>query len=127
MTIELAKTDGVTSSNPVVLHPDFTMIEAVQMHRSEHTTIGGRDSYHKYSQFTSWRLSLIYVPDSDTQQINEWQQTSERLLFVTDVNTTTEINEVRITNRATPLPRQQRPYTDLFQGEIMLETLVGSL
>ncbi|HKJ88821.1 MAG TPA: hypothetical protein VKA48_09970 [Gammaproteobacteria bacterium] len=108
------------SSTGVDVDPEWEYAEVNQKQESSHRTRSGRLYRYLWGTYRRWRVPVAFVDETFKSQVNSWWGGNEKLLWMEEGGT--EVYSVQIVNAELPVGNPIRPYTDLFQGVIELET-----
>lgn len=110
----------VTSLDFVEINPEYNFEYTGKKIEDRKRARSGREYVYKWGQYDGRKFDVSYVSDADKTKINSWWSGNDSLLFVDGI--TTAITSVRIQNDKTPISKLEKPYTNLWQGMIELET-----
>ncbi len=113
---------GITSADAVTLIALETSTFGKRQIKSDHRSKGGKHYLYKWGDFKKIKYDLKLMPASDTALINSWFDTNAELLLFITSDSVTEVHSVMIMNDETPLAKVQKPYTDLYNGKLELES-----
>lgn len=109
----------VDCSVVVSLYPTYDMANQQELLVNRDFTINGNIAQFLWGNFTRFELPLEYIQDSDMLQINDWWNNNNQLVFYFD---NTEYN-IRIVNEDQPIQNLQRPYNNVWGGNLIVEVL----
>jgi hypothetical protein len=112
---------GPTSATAVTITPTPEYGAPKQQVRSQTRTRNGRLFVHKFGSFERFNIPLEFVPASVQTLVASWWDTNTNLLLFITSDSVTEIHSVMLLNQEQPLNTFQNPYTDLYQGSLILE------
>lgn len=107
------------STITVSLDVDWEFQHNAQLIIERDLTVGGAAVDKLWSRFDAFELPISYLQSSDADLINEWWRDTEQLVFNFDGS----CYDVRITNEDQPFRSLNRPYQDLWQGTIIIQTI----
>ncbi len=116
---------GVDSATAITLYPEFdykyTKIKDESVHRSRGENLDL--TKYKWGSYDKFTFSLNYVPDSDSQQINEWWlDNTDLIFFIVDSAGDCTPYDVQINNKKYPFRSTNIPYIDQWKGNLILES-----
>ena len=115
--------DVLTQVDPVVLHPDFAMEEMARQIASEHRTLSGDMHTYVWARYCAYSVPLRYLPDSHADLLNWWWERRFNLALTLDTSDSESTYIVRIVNDRQPIGRRVRPYDNLWEGTLKLESI----
>lgn len=110
----------VDSSTSVTLEPEYDFSRDDEKIEDVHRMRDGSMFRYKWGEFDKWKFSVRYVNSSDASVINNWFKSNQQLLFM-EVGAT-QVHSVYITNKKLPISKLIKPYDNLFEGGLELET-----
>lgn len=116
----------VSSAAQVSVFPEFDFKEPDQKIETKIRARSSRHYAYKFSGFKAWDFSVKHVNSSFKAVVNSWWNTNTVLQFyeVQSGAAISDVSTVRIMNSSKPISAPILPYSDLFQGEIRLETIL---
>ncbi len=115
--------DVLTQIDLITLHPDWSFAERSEVIKSQNRTLGGKLHTYTWDKYFSWNVPLQFISTSHADLINWWWENQFNLLFTLDTSDSESMFTCRITNKTQPIGNRMRPYTDLWRGNITLESL----
>ena len=116
---------GVDSASAIQLYPNFDFKQDKEKDESIHRSRGENLNLTKYKwgEYDKFSFSVDWVTDSDSQQINYWWDNNTNLVFfiVNSAGTCTSYN-VQLMGNSRPFQKTNKPYIDLWEGAILLES-----
>jgi hypothetical protein len=109
-------------SGVIQIYPTFEFKRFKRQIRSDHRMKGGSLFSFKWGDYERFEIPLEYVPVSKQQLVNEWWRDDNIIYFKQYSGSIWEVNTCQIVNKEAPLQKRQKPYTDYFQGKVILET-----
>ncbi len=110
----------VDSSNGVDVYPEYDMTDASRKVEARHRTRAGAEYVYTFGEYTQIKFSVKYVNSSFRAIVNSWWASNTDLLWMEEGGT--EVYSVRLMNKALPVGKVIKPYSDKFQGTIELGT-----
>ena len=115
--------DVLTSADRISLFPEWTFQERARLIRNQHRALGGELHTHVWDKYFAYTVPLRFLPDSHVELINWWWQSQFDLLFTLNSSDSESRYIVRIVNDVQPVGRRVRPYDDLWEGTLQLESI----
>jgi len=119
--------DVLTTVDMLDLYPDRSLVDNREITVSRHSTLGGREASYKWGEWNGWQVSLKFLPASEANLLDIWWRDNRPLLWVPDTSDSTQMHIVQMVNAVSPVTTLQRPYQDLKNVSLMLETVQGGL
>lgn len=109
-----------SSGNHVTLEPEWDFDRNDKKIEDVHRTRAGREYRYKWSSYRVFKFGNTFVTSGVAAVVNSWWDSNTNLLFMKSGDT--QVFSVRLVNKDLPFGRFQKPYDDLYQGNIELET-----
>ena len=120
--------DVLVQIDPITLNPEYGFVEQARLNESRHRTQGGKLYNYVWSKHFAYRVPLRYITDSHAATINWWWENRFNLAFTLNTSDSESIHVCRIVNDRQPIGKRIKPYKDLWEGTIELESIdQGSL
>lgn len=114
---------GISSADAITVHPQHEKYRNSLKHeRSESRGKTGKHFEYKWGSWRQFKMELKYLNTSDMSVIDSWWDSRAELLLFIESSTATEVHSVMVMNDETPLGSFVKPYDDLYQGTLELET-----
>lgn len=110
----------VDSANGVTVYPHWDFKPDARKKQSEHRTRSGRRYVYKWGEYQNWKFKIDFVNSNDASIINSWWSDNTELLFKSESESA--VYSVMLENRARPMAKFVKPYTDQYRGTIQLGT-----
>ena len=105
------------------LNPDYSFQEQAQLIKRQHRTLAGDMHTYSWDKFFAYSVPLRFLSDSHAALINWWWENQFNLAFTLDTSDSESTYICRITNGQQPIGSRIRPYDDLWQGTLRLESI----
>jgi hypothetical protein len=115
--------DVLTTVDPVPLYPEWSFEDRSELIRAQHRTRSGVLHDLVWQKFLSYSMPLRYLPGSHAALLNWWWEQGLALLLTLDSSDGESLHAVRIVNDSQPIGKRLRPYADLWEGTLHLESL----
>jgi hypothetical protein len=115
--------DVLTSVDVIPLYPEWSFEDRGELIRSQHRTRAGVLHNLVWEKFLSYSMPLRYLPGSHAALLNWWWEQDLALLLTLDSSDSESLHAVRIVNDTQPFGKRIRPYADLWEGTLRLESL----
>ena len=109
----------VDSTAYVQIFPNWDFARPHIKNQSQHETRTGKLFTYKWGERRLFELECEYVDQTTRAIVNSWWWTNTQLLFIQDGVT---VRSVTIINDNIPFAENQKPYKDLYKGNIKLST-----
>jgi len=109
----------VDSNNGVDIDPEYNYTEKDKKMESKQRVRSGDQYVYKWGDYEIFKFGIMHVNSSFKSIVNSWWNTNTNLLFM-EVGAT-KVSTVRLSNKALPIGKPIKPYTDSFKGVIELE------
>ena len=113
----LARVDQIT------LYPEWSFQEQARLVQSRHRSLGGKEHVYTWGKYFAYEVPLRFLSTSHAALINWWWEKQFHLLFTLDTSDSESSFIVRIANDRQPIGGRVKPYADLFQGVLQLESV----
>lgn len=107
------------SSTSVTINPEWGYADPKAKIQARHRSTTGAEYSYTYATYQTFKVPVSYVTSADRYQIQQWWESNTSLSWMEEGTTAVT---VRITNDTFPLSKRNKPYYDLFMGELELST-----
>ncbi|MDH4249041.1 MAG: hypothetical protein OEW39_14650 [Deltaproteobacteria bacterium] len=115
--------DVLTTIDPITLYPEWSFTEQARLIQARHRTLGGREHVYTWGKYFAYEVPLRFLSTSHAALINWWWSNQFHLLFTLDTSDSESNFIVRIANDRQPIGGRVKPYVDLWQGVLQLESV----
>ncbi|MDH4247891.1 MAG: hypothetical protein OEW39_08745 [Deltaproteobacteria bacterium] len=115
--------DVLTTIDPITLYPEWSLTEQARLIQARHRTLGGKEHVYTWGKYFAYEVPLRFLSDSHAALINWWWENQFHLLFTLDTSDSESSFIVRIANDRQPIGGRVKPYVDLWQGVLQLESV----
>jgi len=122
-TYTLYMDDVLSTVDPITLYPEWSFMEQSRLVQARHRTLGGKEHVYTWGKYFAYEVPLRFLSDSHAALINWWWSNQFHLLFTLDSSDSESSFIVRIANDRQPIGGRMRPYADLWQGVLQLESV----
>jgi len=122
-SVSLGLDDVLTQVDPIALLPEYGFAEQARVIKTEHRTLGGDLHTYVWEKYFAWSVPLRFLPSSHADLLNWWWENQFNLLFTLDTSDAESLYVCRIVNERQPIGRRIRPYNDLWEGVLELESV----
>jgi len=114
--------DVLTAVDAIRLYPEWSFEARSELIRSRHRTRAGAQHDLIWSKYLAYSMPLRFLPGSEAELLNWWWERGFPLLLTLDSSDSEGLHVVRIVNETQPIGRRVRPYPDLWEGTLRLES-----
>ena len=122
-TATLYLDDVLTRVDQITLYPEWSFQEQARLMQSRHRTLGGKAHVYTWGKYFAYEVPLRFLSTSHAALINWWWERQFQLLFTLDTSDSESSFIVRIANDRQPIGGRVKPYADLYQGVLQLESV----
>ena len=115
--------DVLTQVDWFTLHPEYSFQEQARTIRSQHRTLGGKLHTYTWDKYFAYQVPLRYLSDSYAALLNWWWENQFNLAFTLDTSDSESTLICRIVNETQPIGSRIRPYDNMWQGMVQLESI----
>lgn len=113
---------GPDSSTAITLDVNYDYNNQEVPIRNSHRTKSGRGYFYHWGEFDRVTFGVDLIPVESASIINSWWHSQTELLFFVESGDACEVSSVMITNGSQPFSQYAKPYDNLMNGSIVLET-----
>lgn len=99
-------------------YPEYDFTDSSFKNEEVTRTRDGSEYRYKFGEVTRIDFTVRYVSSADATKVQNWYSDNTSLFLYDDVHT----HSIRIVNTSKPLSKRVRPYDDLFEGKLELES-----
>ncbi len=115
--------DFLLQVDPITIHPDHSFREQAKVISSEHRTKAGKLHSYIWGKHLGYSVPLRFLSDFDADLINWWWENRFNLAFTLNTSDSESAQVVQIVNERQPIGSRVRPYNDLWEGVLELESI----
>ena len=115
--------DVLTQIDPITIYPEYSFREQARVIESTHRTLAGNQLTYIWGKYFAYTVPLRFLPTSHADLINWWWENRFNLAFTLDTSDSESTYILGITNDRQPIDRRIRPYNDLWEGVLQLESI----
>ena len=115
--------DVVLQADWIQLNPEIGFADESPFLFESAGALGGRRDFFRWGRTFAWQVPLKYLSDSDASLLTWWWKNQFALAFTLDTSDAATVQLCRIVNDDNPVRRRMRPYGNLWEGGLQLESL----
>ena len=120
----LLTTLEITGQNTsLTLHPEWDFIEERRVHSHHHRALDGTLYTYRWSGYSTFRVPLRFIGDSERALLHDWWRGEKDLLFTLDSSADNTNTVCRIVNTTEPLGRRVAGLVRSWAGLLRLEAI----
>ena len=120
--------DVLTQIDLIIIHPEYSFLEQARTIQTQHRSIGGEYRVSVWEKYFAYSIPLRFLSNSHADLINWWWENKFNLVFTLNTSDSESMYITQIVNQQQPIGKRIRPYNDLWEGVIQLESIdKGSL
>jgi hypothetical protein len=113
----------LTTIDPITLLPEWDFEERARVLKAEHRTQGGLLYTYVWEKHFAYNVPLRFLSDSHAALLNWWWENQFDLALTLDSSDSESTRIVRIVNDRQPIGKRIRPYANLWEGMVELESI----
>ena len=115
--------DVLLQSDWIQLNPEIGFADESPMLFESAGALGGRRDFYRWGRTFAWQVPLKYLSDSDAGLLTFWWRNQFTIALTLDTSDAATVQLCRVVNDDNPVRKRMRPYGNLWEGGLRLESL----